>query len=369
MKENKKDIFLIVLFFSILIIPSIVYIFLSDKMDQTNYENRVLSTFDIVLNSNISNFSTNFEIYYNDHLPFKNELQKIRAAIKYNFFKTPANEKVIIGKNGWLFYNSGVDGFTDEVGDYRKTTRFTEEEYKLIYENLNFVKRKLKNKKIDFSLMIPSNKSSVYAEYMPSIYDRNDATTLNKTDDLVNKIQQNTEINIIYPKNKLIEYKKLGNTYYQYDTHWNDLGGFIGTMELIKSIEKEKYNILDYKVTEYNSNFGDLALMNQTLSFANSKEPKVNGYYDDFNPNCTHNEDVIECFESKAKYNKTLLLIGDSFRTAMVSHLSKSYKHVVIVYVPMFNYSYIEKYKPDTVVYEVVERNTYQLFTLKDSFN
>ncbi len=369
MKNSKNEILLTAFFIVFISLPPLIYPFIKNKMDLTNYENRPMTSINTVLDSNYKTFFTNFEDFFNDNLPFKNELQKLRAIIKYSVFTTPSSQKVIIGSNGWLFYNSGVDGITNEVGDYQKTTRFTDTEYEIIKENLISVQNKLKKNGKSFSLLIPSNKSTIYSEYMPKIYRRDNSTNINKTEALIDFLKKETSINIIYPKNSLIENKKYGATYYQYDTHWNDLGGFIGTMEIIESLENKKYDISNFRINNYKNNIGDLSIMNQTLFFANNYEPIVKNYHDDIIPQCTETQDVIECKNEQAEFDKTVLLIGDSFRTAMVNHLAKSYSHVVIVYVPFFNYSYIEKYNPQDVIYEVVERNTYQLFTIQDFFN
>ena len=106
--------------------------------------------------------------------------------------------------------------------------------------------------------------------------------------------------------------------------------------------------------------------MNQTKSLSNELEPYVVEVED---IECDESEDVIECHNENAQYDKTIMLIGDSFRIAMVKSLSSIYKHVIIVYVPYFKSEYLTKYgKLDDVVYEVVERNTYQLFTIDNFF-
>lgn len=364
--ENKNKLIFVIIIYGMLFLPSIIYPLVKNKMDLTNYENRTLSNLDDVVNADFVDFSTKFDEYYKDNLPFKNELQKLRAGIKYNIFKTPTSPKVIVGKNDWLFFNSGTDGLTDEVGDYNKTTRFSDEEYKLIEKNLESVNKKVNKLKANFHLLIPNNKSSVYREYMSSLYKVDETTDQNKTEALIEKLNKDTNINIIYPKEQLIANKNIAPTYYRYDTHWNLFGGLIGSLELMKTVENKDYNINDYHIKYKKNTKEDLLIMNQTKSLSNELEPYVVEVED---IECDESEDVIECYNENAQFDKTIMLIGDSFRIAMVKSLSSIYKHVIIVYVPYFKSEYLTKYgKLDDVVYEVVERNTYQLFTIDNFF-
>ena len=59
-----------------------------------------------------SDFSTQFEAYVNENLIFRSELIAASNVIKTDLYKTPSSN-VLIGKSGWLFFNSTYMDYVD----------------------------------------------------------------------------------------------------------------------------------------------------------------------------------------------------------------------------------------------------------------
>ena len=59
---------------------------------------------------------------------------------------------------------------------------------------------------------------------MPDVYSHVDKTRT----DLMAEFLSNQGINIVSPKNYLIDIHERLQLYYYYDTHWNQLGAYIG---------------------------------------------------------------------------------------------------------------------------------------------
>ena len=66
---------------------------------------------------NYGTFAEEYDNYFNDQLPFQNNLIKLNSLIDYFVFDRSANSKVIIGKYNWLFYDNKDDG--DPIGCYQ----------------------------------------------------------------------------------------------------------------------------------------------------------------------------------------------------------------------------------------------------------
>ena len=77
-------------------------------------ENRVLASFPQLLTARGLNtdFLHGLENYFNDHFAFRNELVFADALIQARVFRVSANEKVVLGRDGWLYY-------TSTLGDYQ----------------------------------------------------------------------------------------------------------------------------------------------------------------------------------------------------------------------------------------------------------
>ena len=87
-------------FFAVLLIPLLAYPLLRTRLDLTNYENRELSTIKDVVDSKWSDFFPNFEVYFKDHIPYKNESVDIINKMDEVIFHDMFNRSVIVGKDG-----------------------------------------------------------------------------------------------------------------------------------------------------------------------------------------------------------------------------------------------------------------------------
>ena len=351
---KKKDVILTIIFLMVLFVPSILYLFLYNNLDHNNYENRLLYEKPKLELSKIESFPEDYENYYNDHLPFKNEIRMYYASFLYNWINTSSNSRVVIGKDKWLFYNSKVIEDNDNIGDYRKITKYTLEEKDTIKNNIVNIKNKLDNKGIDFYLFMASNKETIYSDYMPDIISVDESVELSRTDELVNYLNKETNIDIIYPKEKLIKERSVVDTYFKYDTHWNYYGAYIGVMELMKTIDPN-FNIPKIELGKIKYR-GDLPPMLGIPSGLLSVEPCVVGFYDDVNYRFNENGKIQEYSSEKYIYDKTLFLIGDSFSSSMLPYLAKLYKNLIYIHRDNFEDNMIDLYNPNIVILQTTER-------------
>lgn len=352
---KKKDLIITIIFILFLIGPNCLYFIFKSKVDNSNYENRELNQKPVLELETIQEFSKNYEKYFNDNLPFKNQIIKLRSNILYKVFNTSAIDRVIIGKDEWLFYNSGVTGDGDSISDFRRTNSFSIDELEKIKETLINTKNKLNKNDIDFYVLILPNKENVYSDYIPKIITKKD-NKFTKTENLINYLEEETNLDIIYPKDKLILERKIEETYYKYDTHWNSYGAYLGVKELMSKIDNKF--IIEKPKIKYEDFSGDLASMN-SMPYLNNKEPIVD-IYEDITFNCDEDKEFKNC-TSNGKIDKTIMVVGDSFRNATINYLAKIYKNSIFVHINAYDKEFIKKYNPDIVVLETVERYSYIL--------
>ena len=80
-RETGTKILLIGSFAASLVLPTLVYPAVRSHLDQQNYENRELASFPELSAANFDNIPTEFEAYYNDHVPFKNLFVKVKTKL------------------------------------------------------------------------------------------------------------------------------------------------------------------------------------------------------------------------------------------------------------------------------------------------
>ncbi|MTK62890.1 hypothetical protein GMA65_13765, partial [Turicibacter sanguinis] len=251
----KKEKLMVTMFFSLILVLPLSYVWIDDYVDTNNYENRDLYQFPLHTN-NLREFFTEFEKFFNDRLPYKNQFTKLNSIINYKIFNCIESDNVLLGDDNWLFYKSTNDG--NSLADYQGTNHFNNKQLNLISERLSDYKETLQTKDIDFVLFIAPNKEQIYSAFMPTYI--NVINDTSRTDALVEYLKQGNNIKVVYPKKELEEASKVNLTYYKTDTHWNNYGGMVGAYALLKEITEVEIENIELAINELEYS-GDLSKM------------------------------------------------------------------------------------------------------------
>lgn len=368
-----KNKVIIVAFIILIYVPNIIWALWGAELAGKNSENRALAEKPMFSLENISEYPGLYENYYNDHLPFKNQAVKFQSYSDYIVFKSTDSKKVILGENGWLFYRSAeVAPLADEkpIDDYQGINKYDADEKQIILDNINDVDKFLEEKGIEFSVLMCPNKENIYGEYLPDEIKKVDEQR--KIDDLIAFLDINTDVEILYPYDGLMKNKDSYLLYYKYDTHWNELGGFIAAQEIRNYYQGERSEITDFEVIESTSQPPrDLAgMLNMGDYFNDDAKYVVSGYKSDIVLNLIEStpDGILHVFNSNATDGRRVMIIRDSYGEALIPYVSKDFKDVIFVHRNGFDQGFIDVYKPDIVIYEVVERATDDIYDLKKIF-
>ena len=95
--------YILIIFLCFLIMPTILYKVFYDKFDHTNYENRKFATKPKFELKKFDNYPKLYETYFNDYIPFRNELNKLKNLLDIICFNNSTSKQVLVGKDKWLF--------------------------------------------------------------------------------------------------------------------------------------------------------------------------------------------------------------------------------------------------------------------------
>lgn len=217
---NKPKIWTVV-FLCLILCPQIIWTLIVNNIDIKNYENRNRYEKPVLRYDTLMEYSEEYEKYYNDTAPFRNELVRLNSWLNYHVFHESSNDLVMIGKNDWLFYTAGKSPVKQALGNFL----FSDEELKSIAYNLICAKKYLESRNIEFVLFIAPNKETIYYEEFPDYCYRISEET--NTEQLIKYLHDNTDIRIVWPYNEMIKEKERLDIpiYCHLDTHWNNGGG------------------------------------------------------------------------------------------------------------------------------------------------
>lgn len=370
--QKISNIIVILSFFIMITVPQILFGFLKSSIPQDTSENRKLAEKPVFDLENIDTYSTGYENYYNDNLPFRGIIRNVWTNFNFYILNESTTSQVLIGKNdgdissSWLFFQDETEG-SNSVKDAQGILTLSCEELEQIKENINENTNELENRNIKVLYAIIPNKANLYKEKLPNnitIYEEE-----NRFDKLEKYLQEKEIKNFIYLKDALLNAKEINDVYYKQDTHWNNFGAFIGFKEILNQIE-EDYNNFEYnmEISEEKLMDKDLAQMSGIKNVLKDKEITI-----EFAPNITYWETVFET-ENKivitqsedAPIHKTVFVVGDSFRTAMIPYFSKVYSKVVYMHRCDYGSYMLDHYQPDIIVFQLLERyiNTLKEFKL-----
>lgn len=299
----------------------------------------------------------------------ENEWSGIDSAVTYIVTGEISSSQVLLGKEGWLFYKSEFDN--DPIGDYDGTKQFTQDEMKMIGQSTLHVQNALEEQGIQFTVLLCPNKENVYAAYMPENYVHAEES---RTDLLAAHLAQEG-IAVVNLKEDMIRQSKKYPLYYSYDTHWNQLGGYVGTENLLLSWgidfpSLDEREILSKKLWECDNREcdDDLARLSRLqFVFDDELEHVVTGTFPvDWTD--IEKEGYIRYENPDAACQDKVLLVGDSFRRAMLPSLCERFREVYVVHRNYYEANMLHEIAPDYVIAEYVERYSGEMQDIESLF-
>ena len=272
------------------------------------------------------------------------------------------NEKAFMSKENWFFYklDNGIKNFQNAI-------LFSQWELNAITNYLNGFQEWCKKRNKKFYVVIAPDKNKIYGEYFYDLKkQRPDSES--KTQQLLNHLQKNSNINVVYPRDILLNNKGKGLLYWKNDTHWNRLGAYYGYLDIIKRIQQDFPQIPQAQIigfTEENHLKGDLIKMfSPSQQFEDPTIYKIPVVKDTSSCQEKGSSRDISCKNKNGRLN--LVMFRDSFTTSMIPYLAQSFKNARFLWhyeISPEDFSAMKK--ADIIIYEIVERGTYFMTIFK----
>ncbi|MCR5010939.1 MAG: hypothetical protein K6A72_01210 [Lachnospiraceae bacterium] len=403
--ENKKDYLNIissVMFVLLVVLPLPLWLGFSAAapegsslkgfIDPENTEKRVLA--ELPGSMDAATLTSDYEAYYNDHLPFRNLMIKYYNASnsrlesiyrrhvgatlaqvfysdekdengnEYMFPVTSDNELVLFGRDDWLFYLG-----ENSLDYYRGTNVMDEAEMAEHLEKMEELQKICDEKGIQLAFLMIPNKETAYSENMPSYRIESEKRRQAVFSEYVN---ENSDIVYVYPLEELEAGKKMMPMYFKYDTHWNMAGAFVGMEALYEAmgLPTEDVENTIYKEEPSPASNGDLvslggldpALYPDDVAYTFSYRPELTILTFDN----TQTSDLLFSGHYKVTTDsptgKSLVMLGDSFTLSIMNYMLRDFPESCFANrSDVFNIK-DEVRSADIIVLESCERLDYRLW-------
>ncbi len=247
---------------------------------------------------------------------------------------------VFEGRDRWLYYLGD-----NTLGYYQGTNLPTDNELYSYLQTMTTLQELCDEKGIQLLFAVWPNKEEAYAEYMPSF---EVTTQYKRTERIVDYITENSSVKMIYPLRELTAAKPYYETYFPYDTHWNNAGAFIGHQAMLEALGFETFDIRNMPVRELRTvdrDYGEIVYdSNTSLMYAPKNgtcglgglNPANYNDYSNFIVNYRPEVNVLKVkgnngagdirhSTSDGPNNLNFVMLADSFRVMQLTYLERDF--------------------------------------------
>lgn len=212
--------------------------------------------------------------------------------------------------------------------------------------------------------MVAPEKINIYSEHFPDFDPKRH--TVQKLNQLENYLKENSDLKIfVNPTERMLANKGKNVLFYKQDTHWNDLGAFVGYSCVMDYISRDfpEIPVLSFKdfniVEKTNQKANISAMIGIDTTWKTGPHLEFKQQAQSFQISKYKNsEDEYSEVVIKKHMNQNLpkiLVFHDSFGTFLMPYLSESFSRSVYVFTSYIDESIVTKEKPDIVLYELTE--------------
>lgn len=183
------------------------------------------------------NYAREFEDYYND--TFAGRKKIISKYVKLQKKLKIDAGQYFYGQDGWIFYDSIKANNGNTLVDYYAEVYFDDEELEKMAQGINMAYDFYAKRGIKYVIFVAPNKENIYSEFMPERMQRIRKSDVSRMDKAVEYLKKHTRAEIVNAKPAMVKAKSVvaQNLYFKKDTHWNNVGGYVGFEQLAAALQ------------------------------------------------------------------------------------------------------------------------------------
>lgn len=311
-----------------------------------------------------------YERWFNDHFGGREKLLELNSRVAMQVFGVSPTDQVVLGKDGWLYFTK-EELFADRRGEAR--LREAElEQWRTVLEGR---KAWLATRGIPYVFAVPPNKVTVHPEHLPARHrSRPDLPT--RMDQITAHLRAHSSFAIVDLRPVFAEAAKSGPIYHATDSHWNEIGGYLGYCAMLDGWRQQGVAIEALPLAMFEKRTGprrgDLVpliphsgIPAETSWFLAPREP-LPGRRVELPPEWRQVPSEWGVWETTVVYenetgNGVLLSIGDSFMWQIMPLLASHFRRTVFVSALLMDFEVLQAMvgvvQPTVVLEERVERN------------
>lgn len=367
---------IVVMFFAVCVLPVVTADHSSNAVSAT--ENRYLANFPQIFKEDGSlneNLRSGFEEWFNDHLGGREQLVRLSAGVKVHLLHKSSSPKVHTGRDGWYYYTQD-ENLQIASGEYTLTPEMLEQ----TLNNHLRIRDKLKSRGMEYVIVLPTSKVSIYPENM---YFGDQQVRETPVDIVADYLEAHSDLKVVRLKEALLSARESHQVFFKTDTHWTQAGAYTAYREIISRLkgwgmcEAEPVDV-SFEESEY---IGEIGGMLGTFLPAEPTERLILQQRNAvLNPDCERYTRLSQAtaaagihnpcyyYENPAVTGPSVIMFGDSLFGGSMNGgvmfggwsatelLAESFPEFTYIWDTNLNEEFLNIAAPDIVIYELSER-------------
>lgn len=289
--------------------------------------------------------------YIADHFAFRQELITANAALTAAVFRLSAEDKVLLGRDGWLFYRETLD-------DCLRAHPLTDRQLCAAARTLGLMQEYTQSRGGRLLFTVAPNKATLYPQYLPRT-----VQPLAESSDLDRLLPLLEEQGVAYADLFGPFQGEPSALYFRRDSHWNAQGAALAQQVLLRALGKE---FIPFWGTEYRTvenHRGDLYEMLYPTGTGLDRDVQFDRPFTFSHTRQPRGPDDQRIETSHEAKTGSLLMFRDSFGNSLYPFLAEEYGSALFSRSMPYQLTLLDQCKADTVLIELVERNLDYLST------
>ena len=197
------------------------------------------------------------DAFLRDRFGFRTALSRWHSRLLYAVFRTSSSPKVVIGRDGWLYYNGGPEDGRPIV-DYRGAEPLSPAQLEWLRWMIQDQHEWLRERGIQYLFVIVPSKEQIHPEHLPPAITRVGPRT--PREQLLDHVT-GRGLPVLDLAPALREAGRQAPVFYKTDTHWNTYGCLVASRAILNALGRPAEADDAFELRTVKQYVGDLALM------------------------------------------------------------------------------------------------------------
>ncbi len=280
--------------------------------------------------------------YIGDHFAFRQELITMQAALEAAVFHSSAEDSVLLGRDGWLFYQQTLPG-------YLHTQPMSERQLYAAAHTLALINEYAAAQGAYMLFTVAPNKCSLYPQYLPET-----GSPLPGASDIDRLLPLLAQEGVPYADLFAAFRAQPETLYFRLDSHWNTRGAALAhdTLTAVLGVDDPFF---PGGFETVRSHRGDLYEMLYPAGSALDEDIRFDRPFTFTHVGQPRSPEAQRIETEQPARSGSLLMFRDSFGNSLYPFMAESYGHAIFSRAMPYPLSLLEG--ADTLVIELVERN------------